>query len=258
MIMGAAAMAFGLLAGCAGAGQNVGTVDPVSPNPTPNVAPAPSSSPLPQGDQPVTLNPADFTTKVDNPYYPLTPGTRRVYHETSSEGDQRSEITVTRDTKKILGIDTVVVHDVVTAADGTLVEDTWDWYAQDKQGTVWYLGEAVKNYTDGKLTDTEGSWETGVDGAHAGVIMPAHPTVGLVYRQEYYKGHAEDSAKVLAVGESVTIPYGSYTKVVKTEDYTPLKPEREQKYYAPGVGLVQVVMVAGGTDRAELVEVTRQ
>jgi hypothetical protein len=258
MIMPAAAIAVGLLAGCAGAGQNVSTVAPVRPNPAPNVAPTPSPSPLPQGDQPVTLNPADFTTKVDNPYFPLVPGTKRVYRETGTEGEQRSEVMITHNTKKIQGIDTVVVHDVVTEANGTLVEDTWDWYAQDKQGTVWYLGEAVKNYTDGELTNTEGSWEAGVDGAYAGVIMPAHSMAGQVYRQEYYKGHAEDSAKVLAVGEKVTVAYGSYANVLKTEDSTPLKPEREHRYYAPGVGLVQIITVAGGSDRSELVELTKQ
>lgn len=204
------------------------------------------------------LDPSNFTTIVDNPLYPLTPGTKRIYRESGTEGDELNEITVTRDTKKVQGITAVVVHDVLNEPDGTPVEDTWDWYAQDKQGNVWYLGEAVQNFANGKPTDNEGSWEAGVDGAYAGIIMPAQPTVGQVYRQEYYKGHAEDSAKVLALGEGVTIPFGTFTGAIKTEDSTPLKPEVEQKYYAPGVGLVQVITVAGGTGHAELLDIVKQ
>jgi len=238
-------LAASVLAGCGRAGQTV-------------MAPTPSASPLPQGSQPVTPDPAEFTTTIDNPYYPLKQGTERVYRETGDEGDERNVITVTRDTKKIQGIDAVVVHDVLNEPDGTPVEDTWDWYAQDKQGNVWYLGEDVQNFADGKPTDKEGSWEAGVDGAYAGVIMPAHPEVGQVYRQEFYRGHAEDSAKVLGLDESVSVPLGAYDKVRKTSDYTPLKPEVEEKYYAPGVGLVKVVAVAGEKGGAELIEVTNR
>src|SRR5918992_1635751 len=145
------------------------------------------SSGLPQGSEKVDLNPADFTTRIDNPYWPMKPGSRWVYRETDSEGArQRVEVTVTRKTKRIAnGIEARVVHDVVTE-DGEPVEVTDDWYAQDSKGNVWYLGEHTTEYENGKPKTTEGSFEAGVDGAQPGIIMPAKPKPGLRYRQEYY------------------------------------------------------------------------
>jgi hypothetical protein len=212
---------------------------------------------LPKGSETVHLNPADFTTKIDNPYWPMKPGSRWVYRETDPEGTrQRVVVTVTDRTKTIAnGVTARVVHDVVTE-DGTPVEVTDDWYAQDRAGNVWYLGEHTTEYVNGKPTTTEGSFEAGVDGAQPGVIMPAKPKAGLSYRQEYYKGHAEDRARVLSLKEQVEVPFGHFRpgRVVMTRDVNPLKPKiLEYKFFARGVGPVLAVGVSGGSDREELV-----
>lgn len=218
---------------------------------------ASGAPPLPQGSEPVDLDPADFASGIDNPYWPMTPGARWVYRETDAEGAElRVEVTVTGDTREILGIDATVVHDVVTE-DGRLKEDTYDWYAQDKWGNVWYMGEDTKEYEYGKVSSTEGSWEAGVDGAQAGIIVPSHPEPGMAYRQEHYEGHAEDGAEVLSVDERATVPYGSFDHVLMTRDYNLLEPKLlEHKFYAKGVGPVLAMTVAGGADREELLRFT--
>jgi hypothetical protein len=142
--------------------------------------------------------------------------------------------------------------------DGELVEDTFDWYAQDGNGNVWYLGEETKEYEDGKLMTTAGSWEAGVDGALPGVIVPATPEVGMAYRQEYYAGDAEDAAEVLSLSERAEVPFGSFRDVLLTKDFTPLEPDvLEYKLYARGVGPVLVLGVSGGSGREELVAFSR-
>jgi hypothetical protein len=221
---------------------------------TTSAARAAGPPPLPRGSEPVELDPADFTIRIDNPYWPMTPGSRWVYRERDSEGnEQRVVVTVTRETKRIMGIEARVVHDVVTE-NGRLKEDTYDWYAQDERGNVWYLGEDTKEYEHGKVSSTEGSWEAGVDGAQPGVIVPARPKVGLTYREEYYEGKAEDAAQVLSVDERVTVPYGSFGHVVMTKNFTPLDPNvLEHKFYARRVGPVLAISVSGGSDREELV-----
>lgn len=208
---------------------------------------------LPQGAEPANLDPADFVATIDNPYWPMAPGSRWVYRETDGEGGvQRVEVTVTPKTKTILGIKATVVHDIVTE-EGKVVEDTYDWYAQDTRGNVWYLGEDTKEY-DGAKVSTKGSWEAGVDGAEAGVVVPAAPEVGLAYRQEYYAGEAEDEGEVLSVTERAQVPFGAYTDVLMTKDTTPLEPELvEHKFYAQGVGPVLAITISGGSDREELV-----
>jgi hypothetical protein len=216
---------------------------------------------LPQGSEAVHLNPAAFTTNIDNPYWPMQPGSRWVYRETDPEGArQRVVVTVTDQTKRIAnGITARVVHDVVTER-GRPVEVTDDWYAQDRAGNVWYLGEHTTEYANGKPTTTEGSFEAGVDGAQPGVIMPARPRAGLSYRQEYYKGHAEDKARVLSLKEQVEVPFGHFPhgRVVMTSDLNPLKPKMlEYKFYARGVGPVLSVGVSGGSDREEVVSFHR-
>jgi hypothetical protein len=213
-----------------------------------------SDSGLPVGDEPVKLDPSDFVAKVDNPYFPLVPGTKWLFRETNLKGEmQRDVITVTDRKKTVLGIPSTVVHDVVTE-DRELVEETFDWYAQDKDGNVWYMGEDTKSFENGKVSGTGGSWEAGVDGAQAGVIMPASPEPGMTYRQEYYRGEAEDAATVLSVDEQVTTPSGHYRDAVMTKDYTPLSPdEAEHKFYAKGVGLVEAMTVAGEYDLEQLV-----
>jgi hypothetical protein len=212
------------------------------------------SAALPRGSEPVPLDPADFTTEIDNPYWPMAPGTRWVYREIDAEGnEQRVVVTVTDETREVMGIEARVVHDVVTE-DGVPVEDTFDWYAQDADGNVWYLGEETNEYEDGKVVSTAGSWEAGVGGAQPGIAVPGSPEVGLTYRQEYYAGEAEDAAAVLSVDEQVEAPLGSYTGALMTKDYTPLHPEIfEYKFYARGVGPVVVLGVSGGIGREELV-----
>ena len=211
---------------------------------------------LPKGAEPVNLDPANFTTRIDNPYFPLTPdgkpGSRWVYGGKEGGEDVRVVVTVTSDEKEVEGIPAVVVEDVVTGGGG-LIEKTFDWYAQDSAGNVWYLGEDTKEYEGGEVVSTTGSWESGVDGAEAGIIMPAQPHVGLAYRQEYYEGKAEDDARVVAVDESAQVPFGSFDGVVKTRDTTPLEPNLvEFKFYAKDVGQV-LKEGASGAGREELV-----
>ena len=216
-----------------------------------------SGTSLPQGSEPVELDPAEFTSEIDNPWMPFAVGSRWVYRETDGEGgEQKVEVTVLDETREVMGIETRVVHDVVTEG-GALVEDTRDWYAQDADGNVWYFGEETKEFENGKVATTAGSWEAGVDGAQPGILVPAEPEDGMTYRQEYYAGEAEDAAEVLSLDEKVEVPFGSYENVLMTKDFTPLQPEiLEHKFYARGVGMVLALAISGGSDREELVEHT--
>jgi hypothetical protein len=211
-------------------------------------------TPLPQGNEPVTLDPVDFTGPIDNPYLPITPGATWIYRETDPSGGRLTvRVHATHRTKEILGIQALVVHDVVRER-GELVENTWDWYAQDACGNVWYLGEDTEEYEDGVVVSTEGSWEAGVDGAQPGVVMPAHPQVGMTYRQESLPGEAEDRAGVLSIAEQAEVRAGHFRNVLLTKEYTPLSPKvLEYKLYAPGVGVVLAIGLSGGSDREELI-----
>jgi len=213
---------------------------------------------LPRGSEPFTLDPADFTTEIDNPYWPMRPGSRWVYRETDAEGNvQRNDVTVTHRTKTISGIEAVVVHDVVRE-ERDVTEDTFDWYAQDADGNVWYLGEDTREYEHGKLKTTEGSWEAGVDGALAGIVVPARPRPGLTYREEYYEGHAEDGAQTLTLNAHAQVPYGTFDHMLQTRNFSPLEPDVvEEKLYARGVGVVLELTVSGGSDRSELLSFER-
>jgi hypothetical protein len=198
-------------------------------------------------------DPDDFVEGIDNPYLPLTPGRRWVYESGGIE-PERTTVTVTGDTKEVQGVTTTVVHDVVRDSEGRVVENTFDWFAQDRAGNVWYFGEDTTEYDDRGRPDHSGSWEAGIDGAQAGLVMPAQPRVGDGYQQESFPGVAEDRGEVLSLDESVNVPFGSYTDVLQTEDTTPLEPGLvERKYYAPGVGLVLEETVLGGSERVELV-----
>ena len=197
-----------------------------------------------------TIEPSNFTTKIDNPYFPLTPGTRTIYEATTQDGLQRTTTEVTRDTKNIMGVGTVVVHDTVTI-DNEPFEDTLDWYAQDRDGNVWYFGEATKEFKDGSA-DTAGSFEAGVNGALPGVIMPGHPHVGDQYRQEYAKGVAEDTGEVLDLTGSETTPLTwAVTNLLVTRDSDLLDPTApgENKYFARGIGLILTVQTTGPPER---------
>lgn len=202
-----------------------------------------------------TIDPAAFVSTIDNRYFPLRPGTTFVYEGTKDGERQRNEVTVTSETKMILGVRCVTVRDRVTAA-GRLVEETLDWYAQDRAGNVWYFGEASKAYDNGKVS-TEGSWEGGVDGAKPGIVMQAAPRPGAPYRQEYLKGEAEDMAQVLRVDGRVTVPFGSFGNVLVTKEWSPLDPGiEEEKSYAPGVGMVLAKSVKGEHEQSALVALT--
>jgi hypothetical protein len=202
------------------------------------------------------IDPADFVDVVDNRYHPLEPGTVRVYQGRSEGEREKTVVTVTDRTKEVMGVTTTVVRDQVFVA-GELAEDTFDWFAQDRYGNVWYFGEVTAEYEGGKVVSREGSWEAGVDGAQPGIVMPGDPRIGETYRQEYYAGEAEDMGKVVRQGGSVTVPYGSFDDVLVTEDWTPLEPKLlENKYYAPGVGAVLERLIEGGDEILRLVEVT--
>ena len=197
--------------------------------------------------------------QIDNPYWPMHPGSRWVYRETDDQGArQRIVVTVTDRTKRVAsGVTARVVHDRATE-DGQVVEDTFDWYAQDAKGNVWYLGEDTTEYENGKPVSKHGSWQAGVDGASAGIIMLAHPRVGRRYREERYPGHAMDAAKVLSRGEQVQVPYGHFRRVLMTKNFNPLEPKvLEYKWYARGVGPVLEIGVSGGSDRAVLLRYRR-
>ena len=202
------------------------------------------------------LDPADFVARVDNPYFPLVPGTTWVY-EGEDDGDtEHIEVEVLTETRKIQGITATVVRDTVTI-DGEIAEDTYDWYAQDKDGNVWYLGEDTREYEGGKPVNANGAWEYGKDGALPGIVMLADPTVGDAYRQEFYEGEAEDLGEVLEVGATVEIGLGSYDDVVVTEDWNPLEPDVvEHKTYAPEIGMIREEKVEGGDGTIDLIDFT--
>jgi hypothetical protein len=190
----------------------------------------------------------DALRPIDNPYFPLAPGSRWVYRETATDGSkQRVVVKVTHRTRLIAnGARARIVRDTVSER-GHVIEDTFDWYAQDAGGNVWYLGEDTKEYENGKVVSTHGSWEAGLNGARGGLIMPAHPRSGMRYRQEYLAGEAEDKARVVSVFEASVL----------TREWTPLEPKRfEYKLYARGVGTVLELSVPSG-DREELVSFTR-
>jgi hypothetical protein len=212
--------------------------------------------PLPKLDQPVNLDPADFSARIDSSRWPMTAGSRWIYRVTDMEtGSVNHEvIRATHRTKRMAdGINVRVVHDVVT--DHRIpVEVTNDWYAQDFCGTIWYFGEHTIAYRHGKPHDN-GSWQAGRNGNMPGIALPADPKVGLTYREEYSKGVAEDQSRVLVLDEQVQVGAGHFTHVLMNEDFSPIEPKvSELKFYAVGSGQeVLAVDVSGGADREELI-----
>ncbi|MCB1130185.1 MAG: hypothetical protein KDN05_03590 [Verrucomicrobiae bacterium] len=208
------------------------------------------------------INPKEFLKPKQiaanpNPLFPLVPGTTYVYEGKSKDGKETIRVHVTDETIKIRGVSCIVVEDTVWEGD-EVVEDTDDWYAQDKDGNVWYFGELTFEYEDGEIVGIEGSWKTGQDGAKPGIVMPAAPKVGVTYRQEFLLGEAEDAATVLALDEAVDTKYGSFKNCLKTADFTPIEPDAlEHKFYAPGVGFV-LETKPGTKERVELVSIRRK
>ena len=227
-----------LVAGCSGGAQD-STASPVDSQPAGQVY---------KLDPP---RPEDFVEGIDNSYFPLLPGTKWDYE--IRRGDQvieRDTVEVLTEKREVNGIQATVVRDRVTVGD-QVVEDTYDWFAQDKDGNVWYVGESVDNYIAGVLVNHSGSWEWGVDGALPGIIMWADPAAHLneEYYQEYYPGRAEDKGQVLSVDESVTVPFGSFGEVVKTYDFSSLESRaKEHKFYAPGIGPIKEIDLNSGEE----------
>jgi hypothetical protein len=211
---------------------------------------------VPTGSQPVQLDPADFSTTIDHPYWPMRPGTRWTYREEEDGEVKEVVVVVTHQTKRIAsGVTARVVRDTVRV-DGSIIEDTLDWYAQDSKGNLWYLGEDTAEFEDGKITSRAGSFEAGRDGALPGIMLPADPVPGMRYRQEYYKGEAEDNGEVLSTAEMAEVPAGLYRNALLTKDTITIEPDvQEYKLYAPGVGPVLVLGVSGGSGREELVKI---
>jgi hypothetical protein len=202
------------------------------------------------------IDPAEFSAVVDNPWFPLSPGSQWVYAVTSREGEQRITVEVLTAPSTVMGVPVIQVHDVVTER-GTTVEDTIDFYSQRRDGSVWYFGEATTAYARG-VPSTEGSWRAGVDGALPGIIIPADPTRSEHgYRQEFYAGHAEDMGRVISTSGTADVPAGHFDGVVVTEDWSPLEPDIvEEKSYARGVGVVLETTTRGGDEVVRLVEHT--
>lgn len=201
------------------------------------------------------IDPANFVEEIDNPYFPLEPGTTFVYEGETEDGSERNEVFVSHQKKVVMGVTTTVVEDRVWE-DGELVEETFDWYAQDKDGNVWYFGEDSNDYEDGVYVSSAGSWEAGIDGAKPGIVMKASPQIGEIYYQEYYVGEAEDQAEVLLINESVSVSYGSYDNCLVTREWTRLEPDvEENKYYAPAIGFIRETITRGGSGSLELVDI---
>jgi len=203
-------------------------------------------------------SPSGFVPRVDNPWFPLRPGTTYVYRGTKDGEVARDVVTVTHGVKKIGGVSCTVVKDRLYLG-GRLAERTTDWYAQDKRGNVWYFGESTAELNPhGRVTSTEGSWQAGRDGAEPGIYMPAHPTPGRTGRQEHYAGHAEDHFEVLSLHASVRVPYTSSRDALLTKEWTPLEPGVvDHKLYVRGIGTVLERSVKGGDERLELVSFSR-
>jgi hypothetical protein len=201
------------------------------------------------------VDPADFVKAIDNPLLPFRPGTTFLYRGVRGRTPQVDEEIVTGRTEEILGVAATVVRDTVSEG-GRPIERTLDFYAQDKDGNVWYLGEDSFELEHGRFVKASDSWRSGVDGAKPGIIMPADPKPGDKYRQEYYPaGEALDEATVLGNRGPVTVPYGSYDHALVTSEYSPLEPQTEQKFYVAGVGEVLERVVKGHREEFRLVAV---
>jgi hypothetical protein len=233
LALATAALSVGMLAGSpAAAGVKSACSDPYDP----------------------VITPSDFTNSrgkpnpINNTYNPLRPGTTYVFDGTKEGEAQHDVVAVTKSTKSIIGVTTVVVRDTVTVA-GFLAEDTFDWFAQDDAGNVWYFGEDTKEYDQqGNVISTAGSWEAGVDGAKPGIVMETAPAIGDTYRQEFALTVAEDMASVASLDETVTVPYGMFDHVLKTKEFSCIEAGLDFKYYAQGVGLIYVAARGGKED----------
>jgi hypothetical protein len=203
------------------------------------------------------IDPTNFVAKVDNRYFPLRPGTAFHYQGVKDGSAQIDVMVVTHQVKDVLRVRCTVVRDTVFER-GKPLERTFDWYAQDKQGNVWYMGEESLELRNGRFVRASDSWEAGVKGAQPGIIMRANPRPGEVYRQEYYPpGGALDQAHVLRSSGAVRVPAGSFRRVLVTDEWSPVEPQIERKYYAAGLGEIKEQVISGGHEQFQLVRVTR-
>ena len=205
------------------------------------------------------INPADFTVTIDNPFFPLSPGITFIYRGKREGLKQRDEFAITDGTLVIDGVTCRVVHDRVFER-GLLRENTFDYFAQDRDGNVWYFAEDTEELDKhGNVVSTEGTWRAGVGGAQPGVIMEAHPQVTDHYFQELAAPLAEDEATVLSLHQTVTVPLARFTNCLLTKEFTQLEPGNiEHKFYARGIGFVLSVVVKGGKERLALVNIVRE
>ena len=203
---------------------------------------------------PLELDPADFVEGINHSFFPMAVGSAWVFEAETEDGLERIEVEVLNDTRTVLGIECTIVRDTVYM-DGDMIEDTWDWYAQDIYGNVWYMGEDTAEYENGVLLNHNGAWDPDKDGSLPGIYMWGNPIVGTTYRQEYLKGEAEDWGTVMSLGNTVTIGYGTYNDVLITKDFIPGEPDGSAlKYYAPGIG---VILEEEEDERVELIEMTK-
>ena len=202
------------------------------------------------------VDPGNFVNRINNEYFPLTPGTTLTFEGESEGVPTRDVMIVARETREILGVNTTIVHHL-SYEDGVLIEDTFDWFAQDEDGNVWYFGEDTKELdASGNVISTEGSWEAGINGAEPGIIMLADPKKGNRYQQEFAPDIAEDMAQVVGFQDSLCVQYGCFENILVTKEWSPLeKGVVELKYYAPEVGFILTDMVKGGAETSELVRV---
>ena len=192
------------------------------------------------------IDPADFQPMVDNPYFPLVPGTKLTYIEKSGGVTSTNVVTVTRETKVVMSVTCVVVRDTVTR-NGRVAEETVEWFAQHKDGSVWHFGSASMEISPGGRVSTEGSWEAGIKGAQPGIVMPGRPMPGPPFRQQYVRNIAEDMKQIVATNETVIVPAGTFTGMVKTKEWSMLEAGTELKWYAKGIGVVKEIATAGDT-----------
>ena len=229
------------------AATTVVVVAPAAPGPAARALACPRPPTLPKA----------FVPGVDNAYFPLRPGTTFTYRGREDGKPAKDVVTVTRRAKTILGVRVTVVRDRVFVR-GELAEDTLDWYAQDARGNVWYFGEDTKEFEDGRVVTTKGSWQAGRHRARAGIFMPAAPKVGRTLKQEDARNVAEDCSRIVDRNAVVRTPFISSRRALETEEFSLL--ERgilEHKFYVRGIGLMKEQTVRGGSDVLELVSVTR-
>ena len=207
---------------------------------------------------PKLLHPGDFVRRVDNPWFPLEPGSFWRYRGAKDGEHMTDVVRIAKGTKRILGVRTTVVHDTVLVG-GRPEEETFDYYAQDRHGNVWYFGEDTKELNaSGKVVSREGSFRAGRDGARAGLYIPGHPKVGQSARQEFFKGHAEDHFRVIDRQARVSVPFVTTRHALRTREWTPLEPGVvDNKYYVHGVGTVREFAVKGPVEKLHLVDFRR-